>query len=100
METKAEIVCKEYMDDIMAGGPVRLVIGVSGGADSICLLFLMKDILPTDNIHVVHINHMIRGDEADADSGFVEDICRREGLFFKEIRKTGYFTCLPYELCI
>ena len=88
MELRAERVFKKYMDEfLMAEGDLHVVIGVSGGADSICLLFLMKDILPTDNIHVVHINHMIRGDEADADSGFVEDICRREGLFFKEIRK-------------
>ena len=87
METKAELAIKQYMDELMAGGPVRLVIGVSGGADSICLLFLMKDILPADNIRVIHINHMIRGNEADEDSGFVEEICRREGLFFKEIRK-------------
>ncbi|MBP1585221.1 MAG: tRNA lysidine(34) synthetase TilS [Lachnospiraceae bacterium] len=72
---------------LMAEGELRVVIGVSGGADSICLLFLMKDILPAENIRVIHINHMIRGDEADADSRFVEEICRREGLFFKEIRK-------------
>ena len=65
----------------------HLLCCVSGGADSICLLFLMKDILPADNIRVIHINHMIRGNEADEDSGFVEEICRREGLFFKEIRK-------------
>jgi len=87
VETKAEIVCKEYMDDIMAGGPVRLVIGVSGGADSICLLFLMKKLLPGDHIRVIHINHMIRGSEADEDSEFVRNICEAEGILFKEIKK-------------
>ncbi len=87
MLTKAEIVCKEYMDEIMAGGPVRLVIGVSGGADSICLLFLMKKFLPAENIRVLHINHMIRGIDADEDSLFVRNICEKEGLFFKEIKE-------------
>ena len=87
METKAEIVCKEYMDEIMAGGPVRLVIGVSGGADSICLLFLMKKIIPEDHIRVIHINHMIRGAEADEDSDFVKRICEKEGILFKEVKK-------------
>ena len=88
MEPRAEKVCKKYMDELlMTEGELRVVIGVSGGADSICLLFLMKDILPADNIRVIHINHMIRGNEADEDSEFVEEICRREGLFFKEIRK-------------
>ena len=87
METKAEIVCKKYMDELMTGGPVRLVIGVSGGADSICLLFLMRKILPEDHIRVVHINHMIRGVDADEDSLFVRRICEKEGIFFKEIKK-------------
>ncbi|MBP5553447.1 MAG: tRNA lysidine(34) synthetase TilS [Lachnospiraceae bacterium] len=75
------------MDEMMAGGPVRLVIGVSGGADSICLLFLMKKYLPGENIRVLHINHMIRGMDADEDSLFVKNICENEGLFFKEIKE-------------
>ena len=85
--TKAEIVCKEYMDELMAGGSVRLVIGVSGGADSICLLFLMKKILPASHIRVIHINHMIRGIDADEDSLFVRKICEKEGIFYKEIKE-------------
>lgn len=87
METKAEIVCKKYMDELMTGGSVRLVIGVSGGADSICLLFLMRKMLPVNHIRVVHINHMIRGVDADEDSLFVRRICEKEGIFFKEIKK-------------
>ena len=87
METKAELAIKQYMDELMAGGPVRLVIGVSGGADSICLLFLMKKYLPESHIRVVHINHMIRGSEADEDSDFVRNICEKEGILFKEIKK-------------
>ena len=87
METKAELAIKQYMDELMAGGPVRLVIGVSGGADSICLLFLMKKYLPESHIRVVHINHMIRGSEADEDSEFVRNICEKEGILFKEIKK-------------
>ncbi len=76
------------MDEfLMAESDPHLVIGVSGGADSICLLFLMKEFIPADNIRVVHINHMIRGKEADEDSKFVEDICKREGIRFREIRK-------------
>ena len=87
MGTKAEIVCKEYMDEILTGGQVRLVIGVSGGADSICLLFLMKNIIPKEYIRVIHIHHMIRGHEADEDSLFVKNICDKEGVFFREIKK-------------
>ena len=87
MGTRAEVICKKYMDEIMAGGPVRLVIGVSGGADSICLLFLMKNLLPEGYIRVIHINHMIRGKEADEDADFVKRICEKEGILFKEVKK-------------
>ncbi len=87
MLTKAEIVCKKYMDELMTGGSVRLVIGVSGGADSICLLFLMKKILPGGHIRVIHINHMIRGKDADEDSLFVKKICEKEGIPFKDIKE-------------
>ncbi len=65
-----------------------VIIGVSGGADSVCLLRLLieyRDKLADKCscqrnealcIRVIHINHMIRGKEADRDQSFVEEICR------------------------
>lgn len=50
------------------------IIGVSGGADSMCLLDLLHkrgDI----SLTVVHVNHGIRGDEALRDADFVERAC-------------------------
>ena len=40
-----------------------VILGVSGGADSICMLYLLKDISREMNLtlYVVHINHHIRG---------------------------------------
>ncbi len=57
-----------------------MLAGVSGGADSIALLILLKDASGFLPIHVeaIHVNHGIRGDESDADEAFVRDICRRE----------------------
>lgn len=49
---------------------------VSGGADSVAMLLLLnetKDILGI-NITVVHVNHMIRGSEADRDECFVRNL--------------------------
>lgn len=54
----------------------HIIVGVSGGADSVCLLrilYSMKDKLNL-KITAVHINHMIR-DEAVDDEKFVEDLC-------------------------
>lgn len=55
----------------------NVIIGTSGGADSVCLLFLMKKLSQEIgfNITAVHVNHMIRGDEADRDEAFVKELC-------------------------
>ena len=56
-----------------------IVVGTSGGADSVCLLFLMKKLsLETDiSLTAVHVNHMIRGQEALRDEKFVKELCRQ-----------------------
>lgn len=55
----------------------RIVLGVSGGADSVCLFFVMLALKETYNLsfHVVHVNHMLRGEEALRDQKFVEALC-------------------------
>jgi len=84
----AEVIFKEYMDGItVSDAGMRMLIGVSGGADSICLLFLSLELFGSSAIRVIHINHMIRGEEADEDALFVKEICEKKGVFFREIKK-------------
>lgn len=67
----------------------RVVIGVSGGADSVCLLNVLmavKDIIPI-SIYVVHIEHGIRGHESLEDAKFVENLALQYNL---EFRKFSY----------
>ena len=60
----------------------KIVIGVSGGPDSICLLDILKKIKnPTFDIIVAHINHMIR-EEADEDENFVKEYCNKNNIQF------------------
>ena len=60
----------------------KIVIGVSGGPDSICLLDILKKIKnPTFDIIVAHINHMIR-EEADEDENFVKEYCSKNNIQF------------------
>lgn len=88
MKAGAEVIFKKYMDGIpVSDAGMHLIAGVSGGADSICLLFLLLGYLDKSDIRVIHINHMIRGREADEDSLFVEKICAEHGVSFKEIKK-------------
>ncbi len=54
----------------------RVVLGVSGGADSVCMLLLFYAYLPGDQLVVAHLNHGIRGDEANADENYVRLLCK------------------------
>ena len=60
----------------------NMIIGVSGGADSICLLHLLNDLRDKLNINiiVVHVQHGIRGKDADDDAQFVKDFCNDRGI--------------------
>lgn len=60
-----------------------IVAGVSGGADSVCLLLMLLEInktLPIE-INVVHINHRIRPDAAN-DAAYVRELCEKYKLSF------------------
>lgn len=60
-----------------------VVAGVSGGADSVCLLFMLMEIqkkLPI-TLHVVHINHGIRK-EAGEDADYVASLCNKYNIKF------------------
>ncbi|MCR5691792.1 MAG: tRNA lysidine(34) synthetase TilS [Eubacterium sp.] len=62
----------------------RILLGVSGGADSLCLLFLLNEIKEKYDLdlHILHLHHGIRGKEADRDADFVADLARKLGLPF------------------
>ncbi len=59
-----------------------IIVGVSGGADSMCLLHFLVSIQKQYalNIIVAHINHNLRGEEALRDQHFVEVECKKLGV--------------------
>lgn len=68
----------------------KIVIGVSGGPDSMCLLDILNNIMKEKNcqkspspmaIVVAHVNHMIR-DEAKDDEEFVREYCKKNDIEF------------------
>lgn len=76
-------------------GPERsapVVLMVSGGADSTALLLMActstLDLadgrgaarIARERLHVLHVNHHLRGEASDADEAFVRDLCERFGL--------------------
>jgi tRNA(Ile)-lysidine synthase len=62
----------------MLRGGDTVVVGVSGGADSLCLLHVLKTLRNELSIKLfaVHLNHMFRGLDAKQDAEFVEGICK------------------------
>lgn len=60
----------------------RVLIGVSGGADSVCLLHILTTLYRDADvgIFVVHVHHGIRDEEANEDEAFVKDLCGRLGV--------------------
>lgn len=56
-----------------------IVVGLSGGADSVCLLVYLCSIREPMNLNLtaVHINHGIRGAEAMRDENFVSELCKK-----------------------
>lgn len=71
----------------------KILIGVSGGPDSICLLHvlnLLKEKLKIQ-IYVAHVNHMIRK-EADSETEYVQAFCKNLGIesFIKKVNVVDY----------
>ena len=64
----------------------KVVVGVSGGSDSVCLLHLLYSLKKYRlKIVVAHLNHGLRGNESDRDEKFVEETALKLGLkFFSE----------------
>ena len=53
----------------------RILVGLSGGADSVSLLLCLRE-LGYSNISACHINHQLRGDESFRDENFCIELCR------------------------
>ena len=78
---------KEKVTDYIIGNRLikqgdTIIIGVSGGADSTCLLFLLSEISEKLDfaVRVIHVEHGIRGEASVIDARFVEQLCRKAGL--------------------
>ncbi len=63
----------------------RILVALSGGADSVALLLALAEMHPSRQLVVCHVNHHLRGAEAERDAHFCRALCERMSV--------------PFELC-
>ncbi|WP_373600077.1 tRNA lysidine(34) synthetase TilS [Paraclostridium bifermentans] len=72
----------------------KVVLGLSGGPDSVCLLHILKQLESEYNISIyaAHLNHQIRGIEAQKDVMYISQLCDSLGVkfFVKSINVPKY----------
>ncbi len=68
---------RDYMREHEMTAPGdAVIVALSGGADSVCLLTILKQLAtPEFLLRAVHVHHGIRGAEADRDEAFAQKLC-------------------------
>jgi len=61
--------------NMISSGDKKIIVALSGGADSVCLLYILRDLSFT--IEACHVNHKLRGEASDADEQFVRELCEK-----------------------
>lgn len=73
---------KAICDYSMLSAGEEAVIALSGGADSVSLLFALREL--SQELHITlsacHVNHGLRGEDSDRDMRFCEALCERLGI--------------------
>lgn len=67
----------------------KIIVGVSGGADSMALLHLLLQSTSNQNIIVAHVHHNVRK-ESDQEQLYLKKLCEEKGLIFESTKLTEY----------
>lgn len=70
----------------------KIIVAVSGGRDSVCLLHILNSLKQTSlfKLSVIHINHGTRGLESDKDQQFVIALCEKLQIDCTHFKLTGF----------
>ena len=85
MENKALKTVEKY--NMLSHGDI-VIIGLSGGADSCALFYFLLSLRQSLGLNIIacHVNHMLRGEEADRDEMFVKKLCEENSVEFRLLR--------------
>lgn len=79
MSLRMKVLVAVQREQLLTTGS-SVVVGLSGGADSVSLLHVLlglRDELALGRVTAVHVNHGLRGEEARRDQRFVEELCEQ-----------------------
>src|ERR1051325_9473640 len=76
----AQSMNRSFEESLAAIPEGQYAIGVSGGADSVGLLRLVMEHRADLGVHVLHLNHELRGEESEGDERFVRELAERHRL--------------------
>ncbi|MBE7035547.1 MAG: tRNA lysidine(34) synthetase TilS [Ruminococcaceae bacterium] len=70
-----------FQHSLIAKGS-KVLVALSGGADSVCLLHVLRVLCDemSFTLYAAHLNHGLRGEEADHDEAFVANLCKTWGI--------------------
>lgn len=81
---------REYIEKYQMIAPGDTVVaGLSGGADSVCLLLILFELVEKMQLRLVgvHVNHGIRKEDADGDAAYAQRLCAERGIPFVLVRE-------------
>jgi tRNA(Ile)-lysidine synthase len=82
----------KHLETLLPDGPCNILVAVSGGADSMCLLDLLYNSPLELNISIAHMNFNLRGADSDSDEALVREWAASNGvrLFVKGVDTVSY----------
>src|ERR1700733_188939 len=84
-----ELVLERIRESELIEPGVPLVVLVSGGRDSLCLLDALVTICGAGTLEALHVNYGLRGEDSDADELRVRELCDGYGLRCSVRRAAG-----------
>ena len=82
MEGLKQRVLRFIQAEGLNGSGETMLVGVSGGPDSVCLLHILNQLRETMGVelHAAHLNHMLRGVDSDGDANYVSQLSTNLGI--------------------
>ncbi len=93
-------ICRFIANNNMLNGEDTVVCGLSGGADSVCLLLVLNELSERlgFTVEALHINHSLRDDESDRDEEFCRNLCEKLDIPFSAERIDVSTFAMEYSL--